>query len=61
MTIRETLVDDMKQMEDSLLWLEENKTTVSAWGVLRVVCRAVYHLLGDRIRKMDEERRNKNA
>ena len=60
MTTREILVDDLRQMEDSLLWLEENKKTVCTWGVLRAVCRAVLHLLEDRIRKMDEERRNKN-
>lgn len=61
MTNREILVDDMQQMEDSLRWIEHNKETVDTWGVLRAVCRAVYHLLGMTIRKMDEERRNKNA
>ena len=62
MTTREILVDDMQQMEDCLIWLEKNSNNqhlVSTWGVLRAVCRALYHLLGDRIKKMDEERRQK--
>ena len=59
MTTRDQLIDDLRQMEDSLVWLEENKTTVCTWAVLRAVCRAVYHLLNDRIKRMDEERRNK--
>lgn len=61
MTKREILIDDMEQMEDSLRWIEDNKETVDAWGVLRAVCRAVYHLLDDKIRTMDKERRYKNV
>ena len=61
MNNRELLIDDLKQMEDSLIWIEENRQTVSAWGVLRAVCRAVLHLLTMTIKKMDDERRNKNA
>ena len=61
MTKREILVDDLQQMEDSLRWLEENKTTVDAWGVLRAVCRAVWHLLGWTVKKIDEERRGSNG
>jgi len=57
MTKREILMDDLRQMEDSLRWIEYNKETTDAWGVLRAVCRAVWHLLEDRIRTMDEERR----
>lgn len=59
MTKREILMDDLQQMEDCLRWIEYNKETVDAWGVLRAVCRAVWHLLEDRIRTMDAERRDK--
>ena len=57
MTKREIFMDDLQQMEDSLRWIEYNKETVDAWGVLRAVCGAVFHLLEDRIRRMDDERR----
>lgn len=59
MTTREQLIDDLRQMEDCLTWMEENRATVSTWGVLRAVCRAVWHLLGLAVKKTDEERRSK--
>ncbi len=59
MTRRELFIDDLQQMEDSLIWLEKNKETVDGWGVDRATCRAVYHLLVDKIHIIDEERRSK--
>jgi hypothetical protein len=64
MTTREIFVDDLQQMEDSLIWLEKNSNNqhiVSTWGILRAVCRTLYHLLTDRIRTMDNERRKQNG
>jgi len=56
MTIRERMIDDRRQMEDCLIWIEENKDTVSTWGVLRAMCRTLYHLIGWVLYKMDQER-----
>lgn len=59
---REIYIDDLKQMEDSLIWLEKNSNNqhiVSTWGILRAVCRALYHLLTDKVKSIDAERRNK--
>lgn len=62
MITRETYIDCLRQMEDSLIWLEKNSNNqhiVSTWGILRAVCRAVYVLLTDKVKSIDAERRNK--
>ena len=54
MTQRETLVDDLQNMEDVLLALEDvsNNKHLTEKGVIVLLARAVYHILVYAIRLM---------